>query len=190
VLQQLYDPATTAASARCNGGAANPYCRTPFQRNQIPQSRESPTTKIFNDITPLPTNSNNPTVTSNLSGVDPSDQILPTITFRLDHELNQANRAYLRYTNTTSTNLGLRNDPVNEPVSLAADGLPAAASGTVTYPTSLYAAAVGFTHVFSPAFYSETIASQQWFGESTVAGGAPFTDYEQPLVCCPRNTSA
>jgi hypothetical protein len=181
VLQQLYDPATTAASASCNGGAANSYCRTAFQGNQIPQYRESPTARIFNDITPLPTNGNNPMVTSNLSGLDPSDETAPTITFRLDHEFNETNRIYLRYTNTTATTLGLRNDPVNEPSSLAADGLPAAASGIVTYPTSLFAAAFGFTHVFSPTFYSETIVSQQWFGESTVAGGTPFANYEQPL---------
>ena len=34
-------------------------------------------------------------------------------------------------------------------------------------------AALGYTHVFSPTFYMETIASQQWFQEQNNAGGTP-----------------
>jgi hypothetical protein len=37
ILNQLYDPLTTAPSSNCNGtGVANQYCRTPFYHNQIP----------------------------------------------------------------------------------------------------------------------------------------------------------
>src|SRR6202041_1994010 len=36
VLQQLYDPQTTAPSSNCNGtGVANQFCRTPFINNHI-----------------------------------------------------------------------------------------------------------------------------------------------------------
>jgi hypothetical protein len=188
VLQQLYDPATTASSPSCansgaNGAAAaNPYCRTPFANNQIPVSRESPTAKIFMDITPLPTYPNiNPMVGSNLAGISPNNQIVPTITFRIDHQFDENNRVYLRYTSTLSTSTTLRNDPSNEPASLAADGLPAAASGIAYDPNALFAAAIGYTHIFSPSFYAETIVSQQWFGEQNYAGGTPFADFEQQL---------
>ena len=64
VLQQLYDPATTAPSSNCNGtGAANQWCRTPFPNNQIPIGRLSPTAKVIYAITPPPTTAANPLVT-------------------------------------------------------------------------------------------------------------------------------
>lgn len=182
VLQQLYDPKTTTSSVDCNGtGTADNYCRTPFQNNQISTDRESPTAKILNDITPSPSNGNNPMVASNLAGAVPSDKTQPSITFRLDQVFNQSNRAYLRYTQNNSKSISLRNDPVNEPPSLAADGLPYAASGIAYSPDSLYAAALGFSHIFSPSFFSQTVLSQQWFTEQNFAGGTPEADFEQQL---------
>jgi len=187
VLQQLYDPLTTAPSNNCNGsGTANQWCRQPFPAvnglpNQIPMSRESPTAKILMDITPPPTTAADPMVTTNLAGIAPNDQTIPSITFRLDQVFNENNRAYLRYTSNISTSISLRNDPVNEPATLAADGLPYAASGLAYDPDALFAAAVGFTHIFSPTFFSQTDISQQWFGEQNFAGGTPFANFEQKL---------
>lgn len=178
VLQQLYDPDTTTFDSA--GGPSGSWPRKPFVNNQIPVSRESPTAKIFNDITPLPTTDANPMVTTNLSALSPNYQVTPNITFRLDQTFNQNNRAYLRYTQTTSNNFFLRNDPT-EPASLPADGLPAAASGVALDQTGLFAPAIGFTHIFSPTFFSETIISQQWFGEQNYAGGTPFANFEQQL---------
>jgi hypothetical protein len=191
VLQQLYDPATTAASANCNGAGPNAYCRTPFPvvnglPNQIPMSRESPTAATLNAMTPLPNNSQNPLVSTNLSGLVPELSVEPQITFRLDHVFNQNNRAYLRYTQNFSTSTSPRNDPVNESYSLAAKApngaiIAAGASGISYNPNHLYAAGLGFDHVFSPTFFSETIISQQWTGEFNLAGGSPFTNYESEL---------
>lgn len=192
VLQQLYDPATTAASANCNGsGAANSACRAPFPvvnglPNQIPISRESPTAAVLNAMTPLPTNGNNPLVKSNLIGQIRELQIEPQITFRLDHTFNENNRIYLRYTQNLSTNISPRNDPVDESYSLAATTpsgatIPAGASGIAYSPDALFAAALGYYHVFSPTLFSETIVSQQWNGEQNYAGGSPFTNYEAEL---------
>ncbi|MDR3734118.1 MAG: carboxypeptidase-like regulatory domain-containing protein, partial [Acidobacteriaceae bacterium] len=63
VLQQLYDPATTASSSNCNNtGVANAACRQPFANNQIPMSRISPTAKMLLDITPHPDSLANPLV--------------------------------------------------------------------------------------------------------------------------------
>lgn len=179
VPEQLYDPATTKASANCNNtGVANAYCRTPFLNNQIDPSRESPTAKVLMDITPLPTNDNNPAIASNLAIALPHDQTQPSITFRLDQVFNQNNRAYLRYTQNQSTTTDLRK---GEPPTLAADGLPYAASGIAFSPDALYAAALGYTHIFSPSFFAETTLSQQWYSEQNLAGGTPFANFEKQL---------
>jgi hypothetical protein len=186
VFQQLYDPATTASSTNCNGsGTANVYCRTPFANNKIPLIRESPTAAVLNAMSPMATNGNNPLVKSNLIGLVPELQVEPQITFRLDHEFNESNRAYVRYTQNISTSTTPRNDPVDESYSLAATAsggtIPYGASGISYDPDALYAAALGFTHIFSSSFFSETVLSQQWMGEQNYAGGAPFTNYESEL---------
>lgn len=177
--EQLYDSSTTAASANCNGtGQANDYCRAPYQNNQIPINLESPTAKVLSDITPLPSNSNNPAIASNLAMALPSDKTQPSITFRLDQVFNQKNRAYIRYTENIAKNIGLRK---GEPPTLAADGLPYAATGIAYSPDTLYAAGLGFTHIFSPTFFSQTNVSQQWYSELNFAGGTPFANFEKQL---------
>jgi hypothetical protein len=182
VLQQLYDPQTTAPSTNCNGtGVANQYCRQPFANNQIPIGRLSPTSKMLYDITPLPSNSLDPLVGSNLSVPDPSIFIVPTITFRVDHSFGEKDKVYVRYTSNNQTNVALRNYPNNSPATLGADGIPAGASGFQSINDAQFAAALNYTHVFSPTFYSETTASQQWFYQYVGGGGAdasPETNYE------------
>ena len=199
VAQPLYDPATTRNDPNCNGtGFANAYCRTPFANNQIPISRLSPTMKIIYDITPLPTNSLNPMLAQNagnsaaagsiiggnLTAVNPTFVVVPTITFRLDHEFNEDNRAYLRYTSNNLTNISLRNytnTNLNNPTTLANDGLPAQATGVAINPSSQFAAAIGYTHVFSPSFFNELIVSQQWMAQHNFAGGTPTVALEKVL---------
>lgn len=185
VLQQLYDPNTTASSSSCagNGGTKNTYCRTPFANNQIPYNRISPTARVLLDITPMPTDSSvvNPLAHTNLVAKSPSNTIKPSITFRLDHAFNENNRAYLRYTSNTSTAESLRNDPSGSTITVAADGLPAGVSGVSLNTNALYAPAIGFTHIFSPTFYAETVVSQQWFMQQNNTGGEPTNQYEQTL---------
>jgi hypothetical protein len=198
--QTIYDPATTTNSANCNGtGQPNPYCRTPFPGNIIPSSRLSPTMKIIYDITPHATNQQlNPMLAQNagssasagsiiggnLTAINPTFVVVPTITFRLDHEFNEDNRAYLRYTNNQQTNISLRNytnTNLNNPTTLAADGLPAQATGIANNPSSQFAAALGYTHVFSPNFFNELILSQQWMAQHNFAGGTPTVALEKVL---------
>jgi hypothetical protein len=191
VAQTLYDPQTTRNDANCNGGGtANPYCRTPFTNNQIPVGRLSPTFKIIQDITPLPSNLNNPEVAgSNLSVANPTFNVVPTQTIRIDHEFNENNRAYLRYTSNILTSISLRNYTnvgQNGPATLAADGFPAEASGIAYNPSASFAEAIGYTHVFSPTFFSETIISQQALGQHNYAGGTPKADFGK-LLGIPNN---
>jgi hypothetical protein len=179
VLQQLYDPATTTYNPA--GGKDGSWPRTAFANNQIDPARESATAKIFNDITVQPSNTNNPLVTNNLNGKNIGNLTTPNITFRLDHEFNENNRAYLRYTSEPQFDEFNRNDPTDAEATVAADGLPAAASNISIDDTYLFAGAIGFTHVFSPTFYSETVASQSWFAEQNLAGGTPSANFEKQL---------
>jgi Carboxypeptidase regulatory-like domain len=181
VLQQAYDPLTTAPSSNCNGtGTANPYCRAPFLNNQIPIGRIAPAAKILEDITPLPTNSANPLIQPNFTGPNPTYSTIPTLTFRLDQAFNERNRAYLRFTMNSLVSNTNRNFPIVEPVTIAADGFPYGASTLAQSPSDTVAPAIEYTHVFSPTFYAETIVSQQWF-EYRAFSASNGADYEQKL---------
>ena len=205
VYQQLYDPATTTNSANCNGtGIANSYCRAPFGNgilgslgnNQIPSSRLSPTMKMIFDITPQPSGplaANNPMEATfsggaisngNLTAINPTFTVVPTITFRLDHEFDENNRAYLRYTQNVLSGIALRNfttTNISNPATIAAHGFPNDATGLAVNPSASFGTAIGYTHVFSPNLFSETIISQQWMDQHAFAGGKPFADFESML---------
>jgi hypothetical protein len=175
-LQQLYDPTTTQSSAACagNGGLANTSCRTPFAKNQIPMSRLSPFGKVLMDITPLPSTTANPLISSNLSVPNLTYEVVPTITFRLDHSFTEKNRAYLRFTDDNQTLE--TTESTTQPQSIAADGLPAGTLGVTSQPNTTIGSALGYTHVFSPSFFSETIYAMEWahqfFGEVGSGVGA------------------
>ena len=178
ILQTIFDPATTTNSSKCAfTGKANPYCRTPFSGNKIPSGELSPTAKILFDLMPQPTSDANPLVTNNLTTRDNSFQTIPQATFRLDHVFNDNNRAYLRFSDVDS--------PVQisgSPRSLAADGIPAgAAEGYKNGPIQSIFASIGYTHVFSPTFFAETIAGQQWLDGKNLNGAYPNVNYEAKL---------
>lgn len=192
ILQEIYDPATTASNANCplplyTTGApqSNTWCRTQFAYNGVPNTinpaRQSPGAKLLYSITPQPSNSNNPYVTPNLNSPNVSYVVIPTITWRLDHNFNETNKAYLRYTQNIETNRSLRNYPSNSPATIAVNGFPYAASGYQVIPDANFGSAIGYTHVFSPTFYSETVLSQQWYSQYVGGGGNPNLDYDQML---------
>jgi hypothetical protein len=188
--QVLYDPATTQASANCAAtplNPVNPYCRTQFDYNGTPNAINptelAPTTKIIYDLTQHAGNQSlNPALIPNLASPNPNNIKIPNYTFRFDHEFNENNRAYLRMTSVIETQVTLRNYPINSPYTVAADGFPAEASGIAYNPTANYGAAFGYTHVFSPTFFAETIVSQQWYSQHNFAGGTPCADFEKQLL--------
>lgn len=172
VLQVLYDPATTDPVT---------HQRQAFPNNQIPISRESPLAKALFAITPLPSTADNPLITQNLTAPGISNQTVQNITFRLDHVVDQNNRLYSRYTGINQSLVSLRNSPSNAPSTIAGAGLPAGANGLSEIPISTYSGALGFTHLFSPTFFSETILSQQWFSQYFNGGPASNINVEQAL---------
>lgn len=204
--EQLYDPATTHNDPACptpkvmngatvwNAGtpAANPYCRMPFGdgvvnpstpdplNNQIPATRLNKLAKVVYDgqIPPNISGVTNPRLQPNENWAAPNFQIIPTITWRLDHNFNENNKAYLRYTQNKQNwqyyggSLG----------TIAADGIPALAFGSETIaPFANYVAAAGYTHVFSPSFFSETILSGNWSNDIGGNTGDMNRNYEAEL---------
>ena len=155
ILQQLYDPNTTQ-------GAANNYARLPFVNNQIPLNRISPLAKTMYAATPLPQSSDNPLVNSNINDTNKITQTVPNWSVRMDHVFNDKNRVYYRFTDIDQQQQALRNYPSASPANIAGGGLPAGATGYQAIPVTTISHALGFSHTFSPTFYSETVLSQQW----------------------------
>ncbi|MGH9598332.1 MAG: carboxypeptidase regulatory-like domain-containing protein [Terracidiphilus sp.] len=188
----------------------NPYCRESFTQeynegsgggpancngdtNCIPATQEAALTKTLNTMVPSATGPNgvlysniSPVAANNYTGTVKELSVEPQITWRLDQVFNENNRAYLRYTQNLTTGYSPRNDPGEASYTLAAKtpggaSIPALASGVSYNPNKVYAAAFGFTHVFSPTFFSETVLSQTWIGEHNYAGGTPNADFEKEL---------
>lgn len=184
ILQTLYDPSTTKANAKCpvansTTTSNNAYCRTPFPNNMIPTSEESPTAKILFDLMPQPTSTANPLIENNFNGENQNFQVEPQWTFRLDHVFNENNRAFVRLTDNWSLQHVTSR---SSPRSVAADGYPAGAvEGYENAPLQGFDAAIDYTHVFSPTFYSETVAAEQWLAVNSIDGFDPGANYEAKL---------
>jgi hypothetical protein len=177
-LQQvLYDPNTTQPGM---------YQRTPFANNQIPITRESPLAQKIYAATPLPTTADNPLANPNFTAVNNQTQTVPNTTFRLDHVFDQNNRMYFRFTDIDQQHRALRNYPANSPANIAGGGLPEGATGYQAQPIQTISGAIGFSHLFSPTFYSETILSQQWQRMYVQGGGDVNQNYES-LLGLPNN---
>ncbi len=174
LLQVLYDPNTTQS-------AANNYARAPFPNNQIPISRISPLAKTLYAATPLPQTSDNPLVNSNFNAINPTSQTVPNITFRLDHVFDQSNRVYVRFTDIDQQQQALRNYPANSPANIAGGGLPAGATGYQAIPVQTVSYALGYSHIFSPTLFGETVISQQWQRMYVQGNQASLANYEQQL---------
>jgi hypothetical protein len=177
VVQKLYDPATTT-------GAGSQ--RTQFANNKIDPSRESPLAKQLMAITPLPSTNDNPYITPNLSVAGINNSTIPQWNFRLDHSINPSNKLFLRFTWIDQNQVALRNFPSNSAPTVAGAGFVAGASGLTQALVTSISAAVGYTHIFSPTFISESNIAQQWFQQNIVAGGAPNLNYES-LMGLPNN---
>lgn len=174
ILQQLYDPNSTQSKE-------NNYQRTPFPNNRIPINRISPLAKTLYAATPLPQTVDNPLINSNFNAVNNIMQTVPNWTVRLDHTFNEKNRVYFRFTDIEQTQQALRNYPSNSPANIAGGGLPAGATGYQTIPVQTISGALGYSHVFSPTFFSETILSQQWQRMYVEGNQASQANYEAQL---------
>jgi hypothetical protein len=192
VAQTFYDPSTTTSNAACPVPGSttptnNPYCRTPFPSNTIPSGEISPLATIYAALIPQPTNSANPTVQGNLTATSPNFAVIPQVTFRIDHEFNPNNRAYIRYTQNLGNVNSSSSGDVNLPYKANGVNIPSeAAFGWKNSPESTFLTSLNYTHVFSPTFFAETIAAQQWLTDDQVPGADIDTDYES-MMGLPNN---
>jgi hypothetical protein len=192
VPQIIYDPATTTptAAGQCSAAGvtlATGYCRSVANYNgqtgAFDLARESPLATAVYAMTPLPNTSDNPFKTGNLVSTAPNYQVTPKETIRVDQVFNQNNRVYVRYTHQANT-INTSNTPQSVAYTIPNGGgtIPTgAAQGYVNVPSTSYNASLGFTHIFSPSFFSETIVSQQWYSITHLAGVNPNQNYEQML---------
>lgn len=176
VFFTLYDPNTTDANLG----------RAPFPGNRIPISRISPLAKALYQATPLPTFSDNPRVRSNITDVNNIMQDVPNFNVRLDHAFDSNNRAYARFTHINQFQQGLRNYPNASPANVAGGGLPAGATGYQQILVTTISAALGYSKVFSPTLFSETILSRQWMRQYVQGAGDVNQNYEK-LLGLPNN---
>lgn len=183
LLQTIYDPSTTYSTSKCEAtGGKNPYCRLPFPNNTIPASEESPLAKVIYQLTPLPNSSANPLVAKNLNVTDPQYQATPQFTVRLDQTFNESNRMFVTYNQVTNaTNYSSRL------LNLAADGfVPGETGNYFSGPSWSHLGTIGYTHIFSPSFFSETVVGQQWFNTAFYTGVNSQTNFES-LLNLPNN---
>ena len=143
----IYNPYST-------GSAANNYLRTPFPNAQIPITMESPLAKYLYSITPLPTNNQNPQAGNNWIGVFHTYQNRDGQVLRLDHSISDRDRVFVRLmsgnriiaTPSSTTSAPLLNNTTNLTYNI--------------YPD--HDGVAGWTHVFSPTFFSEFLFTDSW----------------------------
>ncbi|MBL8292073.1 MAG: carboxypeptidase regulatory-like domain-containing protein, partial [Bryobacterales bacterium] len=123
------------------------YLGTP---NRIDPSRISPLAKYIYGTLPLPTMpSVNPLVGNNYFGPRPDSTDEWTISARFDHQIREADRMYVRLTDSSSDRL-------------RASKLPATTDGGGNWRRDYFPSksiAVNWLHTFSPTFFSEFTAS-------------------------------
>ena len=163
----IYDPNTSDIQT-INGRPIT--VRTPFPNNTIPVSRESPLAKYIYNITPLPNDSTDPNIATNLkyafgnSGL-PNQNNNPT-TIRVDHRFSAKDNFFAKsnWGRQTSWFLGTSGS-----IGVPTTGFEA----NVTYlPMQTWGAALSETHVFSSTFFVENLLNKTWQTSRTI-NGAP-----------------
>lgn len=92
-LINIYDPATTVPNTAGAG-----FVRTPFAGNRIPAARIHPVSRRMIQFFPAPNAPGNPfTGVNNYARTDGNRVNKDTVSVRLDHNFNDRNRAFFRY---------------------------------------------------------------------------------------------
>ena len=155
----LYDPLTTTAT----------WGRQPFPNNQLPIGRQSPLAKYLYSVTPLPTQGDNPLVTSNWYGLGFNNTKQHTETVRIDHKVNDTNHLFFRYSHSPGTS-ERTSDPYNGAGSPTT--LDKRANANIDSQVNDSGIA-NWTHTFSPTFFSETLVTvaRDYRGQLPYTGG-------------------
>ncbi len=130
-LIAIYDPATT----RSNGSGG--FVRTAFANNQIPASRFDPVARNMIKYWPAP----NASGSTNLVRTDSNNIEKDTWSARMDHNFNDANRFFSRYSYDLS--------PFKRSAAYGQDNIASPSFGTQTF--TRYNGVAEDTQVFSPS---------------------------------------
>jgi hypothetical protein len=87
----------------------------------------------------------------------------------------------VRFTDIDQQQQALRNYPANSPANIEGGGLPAGATGFQAIPIQTVSYALGYSHIFSPTLFAETIVSQQWQRMYVQGNDVSLANYEQKL---------
>jgi hypothetical protein len=158
----LYDPLTTDTNPADVCTSTSTYCygmRKQAVYNGVPNSfapgRVSPLAARLYKITQTQTNANDPLQSYNWSGATPYYISAPTWAARADYHYNDKNTGYLRFNDTLYDEHNLNQTGYGPPSTDL--------NANVSYlPTYVRSAALGYTHIFSPTFYSETVIANTW----------------------------
>jgi hypothetical protein len=173
----IYDPSTTQANGTRSpfnyGGP--PTCTaaaTATCTNTINPTEISPLAKYLYSISPLPTLPTvNPYIAPNFTGTTPHYIHAPTFSGRGDYRLNEHNSFYVRGSETFYQIHDLNETIYGPPTT---DGV----ANITEQPTNTYSGALGWSHIFSPTFFSEFVISQNWETDKVATGPDPTHDYD------------
>ena len=162
----LYDPLSTETTETPAGRLVT--TRTPFIGNQIPANRINALTKRLLDITPMPTDIQDPNVANNLKLVVPTNGASNVsdnpLTIRVDHRFTEKDNVFFKVNGGTRLTNFMATAGNTGPPSLNSEA-------NVTFlPMRGRSAAISWVHTFSPTFNSETLANRTWMTTRTVTG--------------------
>lgn len=162
----LYDPLSTETIETPTGRLVT--VRAPFVGNRIPVERFNPLAKRLLDITPLPTDIQDPNVANNLKMVVPTTAA-PNVsdnplTMKFDHRLGSKDNVFVKLNGGTRL--------TNFMATAGNTGPPTANSeANVTYlPMRSRSVAFSWVRAFSPTFNVETLMNRTWLLTRTVTG--------------------
>ena len=160
----IYDPLSGDIQTLPRGPVT---VRTPFPNNTIPVTRESPLAKYMYSITQLPTDNTEPNIASNLKlpfpGGPVQDQNNNPTTIKIDHRITSKDNFYAKANWNSLLYWFVAGSGGNSPTTNNA--------ANVTYlPMVAKGAALGETHVFSPALFVETLLNKVWQTTNTMTG--------------------
>jgi hypothetical protein len=162
----IYDPMT--GSVQTISSTRHVTVRLPFPGNIIPINRESPLAKFVYGITPVPTDSTNPLVTTNLKQVAatnglPNQSNNPS-TVRVDHHFSGNDNIFVKFNGgTLHTNFQGTGSNTGAPT----NGMEANQTFLLMDAIS---GAFSWTHLFSAHFFMETNGNRTAQSTKTVNG--------------------
>ena len=162
----LYDPLSTETIETPTGRLVS--TRAPFIGNQIPVNRINPLTKRLLDITPMPTDIQDPNVANNLKMVVPTNGAANVsdnpLTIRVDHRFTEKDNVFVKLNGGTRQTNFMATAGNTGPPTLNSEA-------NVTYlPMRGRSAAISWVHTFSPTLNVETLANRTWMLTRTVTG--------------------